>query len=115
MVFTQELKKEILNLPFFKGKVITGSMIPVINIDDEIKVQVKATGLKRFDIIVFIHEDKLVCHYLWNLNQIVKPILYQTRSMSGRIDVPIKEEDYVGKVISHRISLWRRLKILCLG
>ncbi len=87
-------------------------MIPVINIGEEITVEVKAKNLKRFDIIVFMQDDVLVCHYLWNINRFIEPLLLQTRNISGGRDYPIKEEDYIGKVLSHRMSLLRKLSII---
>ena len=87
-------------------------MIPVIQIGEEIVVEVKSKNIKRFDIVVFVQDKKLVCHYLWTLNKIVQPLLLQTRNMGGGKDYPIKEEEYIGKVISHRLSVWQKLKIL---
>ncbi len=87
-------------------------MIPVINIGEEITVEVKAKNLKRFDIIVFMQDDILICHYLWNINRFIEPLLLQTRNISGGRDYPIKEEDYVGKVLSHRMSFLRKLRII---
>jgi signal peptidase I len=108
----KKLKDEIISRPFFRGKIITGSMIPVINIGEEITVEVKAKNLKRFDIIVFMQDDVLVCHYLWNINRFIQPLLLQTRNISGGRDYPIKEEDYIGKVLSHRMSFLRKLRII---
>lgn len=87
-------------------------MIPVINIGEEITVEVKAKNLKRFDIIVFMQDDILICHYLWNINRFIEPLLLQTRNISGGRDYPIKEEDYIGKVLSHRMSFLRKLRII---
>jgi hypothetical protein len=108
----KKLKEEIISRPFFRGKIITGSMIPVINIGEEITVEVKAKNLKRFDIIVFMQDDILICHYLWNINRFIEPLLLQTRNISGGRDYPIKEEDYIGKVLSHRMSFIRKLRII---
>lgn len=104
--------ERLKELPFFKGTVITGSMVPVIKIGESITVEVGQKDLKRFDIIVFYHDGKLICHYLWNLNQIVMPMLMQTRSLNGRKDYPIKPQDYLGKVVSHKINWWRKIRIL---
>ena len=112
MKIDKKLKDEIISRPFFRGKIITGSMIPVINIGEEITVEVKAKNLKRFDIIVFMQDDVLVCHYLWNINRFIEPLLLQTRNISGGRDYPIKEEDYIGKVVSHRMSFLRKLRII---
>ncbi len=112
MKIDKKLKEEIISRPFFRGKIITGSMIPVINIGEEITVEVKAKNLKRFDIIVFMQDDILICHYLWNINRFIEPLLLQTRNISGGRDYPIKEEDYIGKVLSHRMSFIRKLRII---
>lgn len=112
MEISEEVKQQILTLPLFKGKIVSGSMIPVINIGEQIIVEIKSRNIKRFDIIVFVQNKKLICHYLWNMNEIVEPRLMQTRNIKGGKDFPISEEDYIGKVISHKLSLFRRLKIL---
>lgn len=103
---------ELKKLSLFKGKVVSGSMLPVIEVGEDIVVEIGAKELKRFDIVVIFLNDKLVCHYLWNLNRLVEPILLQTRSMAGRKDIPVSFEDYLGRVISHRLSFWQRLRIL---
>jgi hypothetical protein len=36
----------------------------------------------------------------------------QTRNIHGGKDYPIKEEDYIGKVVSHKLSFFRKLKII---
>ena len=111
-VFTQEMKDKILSEPLFKGKIVSDSMEPVLKVGDLIVVDVKAAHLKRFDIIVFLTNGRLICHYLWQRNQVVRPILMQTRSLNGSIDYPIGEDDYIGKVISHKLSLWWKIRIL---
>ena len=112
MKVDEELKTRILSQPFFKGKIVSGSMVPVIQIGEEILVDIKAKNLKRFDIIVFVQDEKLICHYLWTRNKFVTPLLLQTRSMGGGKDFPITEEDYIGKVISHHLSFFQKLKIV---
>ncbi len=99
-------------LPIYKSQVVSGSMEPVIRTGEEILIDVGNVDLKPFDIIVFYFDEKLICHFLWRKNRIAHPILYQTRNMQGSADLPITEEFILGKVISHRISLWRRLKLL---
>jgi hypothetical protein len=108
----EALKQKILAQAFFRGKIVSGSMIPVIEIGEEILIDVKFKDLKRFDIIVFLRDEMLICHYLWNINRFVEPLLMQTRNIQGGKDYPIKEEDYIGKVVSHKLSLFRKLKII---
>lgn len=115
MDIDEKLKEEIISRPFFKGRIVTASMVPVIKVGEEILVEVKAEELKRFDIIVFLQDKKLICHYLWNINRFVEPKLMQTRNISGGLDFPIAESDYIGKVVSHRMPWWRILKITLFG
>jgi signal peptidase I len=112
MNLSREKFEELKKLPFFKGKVVTGSMVPVIQVGEGIVVEVGQKNLKRFDIIVIFVDGKLICHYLWQMNKLVQPILLQTRNMAGGLDFPVGLEDYFGKVVSHRISLWQKLKII---
>jgi hypothetical protein len=112
MDLTREQFEELQKHSLYKGKVVTPSMVPVIPVGAQIVIDVGSKDLKRFDIIVIFIEGKLVCHYLWQMNKIVQPMLLQTRNMSGGLDFPVGFHDYLGKVISHRLSLWQRLKIL---
>ena len=107
--------EKLKSLPFFKGKVITGSMHPVIKIGDGITVEVGNLEIKRYDIIVIYAHGKLICHYLWAYNRIFKPVLFQTRSLVGGKDFPVDSSDYLGKVVSHRLSWWRRVRLLLKG
>jgi hypothetical protein len=106
------IKQKILSQKIFRGKILSESMEPVIKKDEEIVVEVKAVNLQRFDIIVFEDGNKFICHYIWSINKLIEPKLIQTRSLRGPKDFPFKQEQYVGKVISHRLSYWRKIKIL---
>jgi hypothetical protein len=103
---------EIKTHPFFKGKVITDSMVPVIKVGEAIVIAVGDMDIKRFDIVVIYHDEKLICHYLWRKNKIITPVLLQTRNMAGGYDYPVGLENYLGKVLSHKLSFWQKLKIL---
>jgi len=109
---SKEKFEELKKLPFFKSKVISDSMVPVIGIGDEVVIDVGQENIKRFDIVVIYHDEKLICHYLWRKNKLVKPILLQTRNMSGKLDYPVEMKDYLGKVLNFRLSLWQKLKII---
>jgi signal peptidase I len=109
---TRDQLGEIRKLPLFKSKIISDSMVPVLKIGDEVIIDVGNKDIKRFDIIVIYHDEKLICHYLWRMNKIVQPILLQTRNMSGKMDFPVQLEDYLGKVVSHKLTLWQKIKII---
>ncbi|MFL5783358.1 MAG: S26 family signal peptidase [Bacteriovoracaceae bacterium] len=111
-----ELKREdferIRKNPIFKGVIVSGSMEPLIKVGEKIVVEVGNRELQRFDVITFWMDGKLVCHYVWSMNRVVTPFLLQTRNLkSGSKDVPINWDDYLGKVISHRLSAWDKVKI----
>ncbi len=104
----EKLKK----MEIFRGNIVSDSMVPKINIGDKIVVDVGNLNLQRFDIIVFYGQDKLMCHYLWSMNRKVEPILFQARSLKyGDKDLPIGFDDYLGKVISHKLSTWDKIRI----
>ncbi len=105
----ERLKKN----PFFVGVIVTDSMLPLIRVGDKIVAEVGNQNLKRFDIIVFYMNGVLVCHYVWAINRFVKPILYQTRNLKhGECDLPISSEDYLGKVVSHKLPAMDKIKII---
>ncbi|HXH30719.1 MAG TPA: S24/S26 family peptidase [Bacteriovoracaceae bacterium] len=112
MEVTREAFEALKRLPFFKGKVVSASMEPVIQTGEDIVVDVGARRIKRFDIVVVLIDGKLVCHYLWNMNRVFSPVLLQTRNVQGGKDYPVSLDDYLGKVISHQISFWRKLRML---
>ena len=112
---TREDFEKLKKLPFFKGVIKTDSMEPLIRVGDRIIVEVGNNQIDRFDIIVFWSDprNELICHYLWAVNRIVSPLLYQTRSIRyGERDHPIREADYLGKVVSHKLSLRIKIRIL---
>lgn len=107
-------KEEFENLkkhPFFKGKIVSSSMSPVIKEGESIVVDVGQMKIKRFDIVVIYMDDILVCHYLWRFNQLIHPIYMQTRSLSGGVDIPITLDNYLGKVVNFDLGLLRKTQI----
>jgi signal peptidase I len=103
---------KLKTMPFFKGKIVSSSMDPVIKVGDNIVVDVGNIDIKRFDIIVFYSSGKLICHYLWTINKIFTPVLMQTRGLGGKRDIPIDFSVYLGKLVSHKLNWWRRARIL---
>lgn len=109
---TKEKFKELQQLPFFRGVIVSDSMVPLINIGDQIVVEVGHKELKRFDVIVILIEGRLICHYVWTFNRIVTPFLIQTRNLSsGQKDRPVGLDEYLGKVVSHKLTEWQKMKI----
>lgn len=112
MEVTREDLARMKEGPFFKGVVVSDSMSPVIKVGEKIIVEVGNRDLERFDIIVILLDGKLVCHYLWAMNRIITPILLQTRSLKGSRDFPVSFDEYLGKVVSHKLSFFNKLKIV---
>ncbi len=111
-ILSREDFEKLKKMEFFRGNIVSDSMVPVIKVGDKITVEVGCDKLKRFDIIVFWSQGKLICHYLWAMNRLVEPFLMQTRNTQyGEKDYPIELSDYLGKVISHRISTWDKIRI----
>ncbi|MFY7992637.1 MAG: S26 family signal peptidase [Bacteriovoracaceae bacterium] len=110
---TREEFNQLKQLPLFKGTIVSGSMMPLMPIGTPIVVAVGDQTIKRFDIIVFYNENKLVCHFLWNINRIVTPKLLQSRNLVNfGVDFPISMDDYLGKVVSHKLRLRDKLRLI---
>ncbi len=99
-------------MPFMKSQIVSDSMTPILNMGDKILIEVGNLKLNRFDIIVIYVDGKLVCHYLWKMNSFVRPILMQTRNMRKQLDFPITIEDYLGRVVSHKLTFWQKVKLM---
>src|SRR6476661_2317107 len=111
-MISRENFEKIRGVPIFKGEIVSDSMEPLIKVGEKIVVDVGNRDLQRFDVITFLMDGKLVCHYVWTMNRVVTPFLLQTRNLKyGAKDVPINWDDYLGKVISHRLTAWDKLKI----
>lgn len=110
---TREEFNQLKQLPLFKGTIVSGSMMPLMPIGTPIVVAVGDQTIKRFDIIVFYNQNKLICHFLWNINKIVTPKLLQTRNLVNfGVDFPITMDDYLGKVVSHQLRLRDKLRLI---
>ena len=105
-----EMKKS--NVPFKKFKVVSGSMEPLIQIGDNVVVQINGE-VKRFDVVAFWGDNKLICHVLWHINQIKNvPQMLVTCPLNGKFpDLAIRPEDLLGPVLNFKLSLWQKLKL----
>ncbi len=113
MEVTREMFENLKAYPFFRGVIVSDSMEPLIKVGNKIVVEVGTRKLKRFDIVVIYMDRKLVCHYLWAMNRLITPILFQTRSLkyAGK-DFPVSFDDYLGKVVSHKLTLKNKIGII---
>jgi hypothetical protein len=94
-----------------KFVVVTPSMEPVIMVGQQVVVEM-TTPPKRWDIIVWWDGQKLICHVLWHINQVVtlagEPV-YITCSLRGaRLDLSVPASQVLGTVSNFKLSgLWR--------
>lgn len=97
-------------------KIISGSMEPVIKVNENVIVSKLKRPIARFDIIVFKGDREFICHYVRHVNRFVKDgenDLIQTRGLNAKFnDVPIHQDQVLGIVISHRLNLWRKLRLM---
>lgn len=111
------LKMAINQKGYFKIKIISGSMEPLIKTGQELIVN-KLTDnlkLKKFDILVFWNGSLLICHYLWHTNQLTfnNRDLYITRPLLAREDdFPIERKNILGIVTEIKIPWYLRLRLL---
>ncbi len=97
-------------------KIISGSMEPVIKVNDQVTVNSISEPLKPFDIIVYKNDRELICHYVKHINRHVTQgdnNLVQTRGLNAKTDdTPVHFDDILGVVVSHKISAWRKLLLI---
>lgn len=97
-------------------KIISGSMEPVIRVNDQVTVKSINEPLKPFDIIVYKNDRELICHYVKHINRHITQgdnNLVQTRGLNAFADdVPVHFDDILGVVVSHKISAWRKLLLI---
>lgn len=97
-----------------KYTIVSDSMTPLIPVGSAITIEkVKdIKELKRFDILVFKENNKLICHYLWHINKIFDQGKIVTRNLKdGALDVPFEFAKLHGKVTNYRIKRWTKMKI----
>ena len=98
-------------LPFV---VVTGSMVPLIEVGEKIVVDTTVEPA-LMDIVVFWQNEKLVCHILWHKNKILSASndeIWVTRSLKGlHSDLAITKSDVLGKVVSHKLSLYWKVRV----
>ena len=112
MELSRDEFENIKKRPYLKSQVVSDSMVPVLKVGDRVVIEIGNLNLQRFDIIVIFVDGKLICHYIWKINSFVKPVIIQTRNMRKHTDMPIMLDDYLGKVVSHQLSLWQKFKLI---
>lgn len=96
----------------YQGKIVSGSMHPLIKIGDIIQVEaISLEQLEKFDIIVFYQNEMLVCHFVWHKSRFGNQDEVITKSLIGGEDLPIKKELILGRVKNFKLSLIDKIKM----
>lgn len=113
----ENLKNEMGRARQMGFKIATGSMQPLIKAGDLIHVGTLDTSVvARFDILVFWDGTRLVCHYLWHVNQLrlengLKVYITRSLNPSGE-DMPFSEDRILGRVTNFRIPTATRVRLV---
>jgi len=111
----KSLKTNLLATGRLAFRVVTGSMKPVIKPGDVVEIVPVNTELRKFDIIIFDNSNVLVCHYIWKINQLSVgssgPTI-TTRGLYAKEDLPVSFDRVLGKVVSHKLTLTTRLRLV---
>lgn len=99
--------------------VVSGSMLPLIGINEKILVQSihkLNRELEPFDIILFLQDQILLCHYVAHINFLPGPdgrrfVTTQGLSSPGE-DLPVYYDQILGTVVSHQIKGWSRWRLM---
>ena len=101
-----------------EGPVGTTSMVPLIQPGEYIRIEPLSDPLVPFDVIVFWASQKLVCHFIWSINTLTgidDKRTYNTRGLqTDSFDLPVPEENILGIVVSHKIPMGLRFRVLAL-
>lgn len=118
----QILKATLLKLGKLRVRIVSDSMMPVIQVGQEVDIKpVAYKDLKRFMPVVFHYEEKyLYCHFVWHLNHVEDPngkrvILTRgipKKKTKDNIDLPINEDQILGQTCNISIPWWIRLWII---
>jgi len=99
----------------FRFRIASESMSPLLKVGDEIvweKVITPASDLRRFDLIVFRQNNKLFCHYLWSINSHRDVYVTKPLQSTDCEDLPLSSSDILGRLVSHRMNLYWRIKVV---
>lgn len=109
----REQFEKLKDLKEFKGVIRSDSMEPFLKVGDQISVEVGVRELNRFDLIIFWRNNQMFCHCLWSINRFMEPVFLQSRCIKYQDrEHPIRIDDYLGKVVSHKLPLRFKLQIM---
>jgi signal peptidase I len=102
------LKKNLK--PNTEVQVLTSSMEPFFYKTDKIVVSpISVSEIKVGDAIVYWHNDKLICHLVYQIRHNIE-VEFLTKGINNKhFDLPIKSQQILGIVVNPQISFWQRI------
>lgn len=103
-ILKKKIRKEPLDI-----RIISGSMEPLIKIDEQVKVEY-CESPKVFDVIIYHSADnKLICHFVWGESKAQPGFLLLQSLTSAPLDLPVAQEKILGRVKGKKISLFYKM------
>jgi signal peptidase len=104
-----KMKKVIDSKGEIEVKIISDSMMPLIQVDEVIRVKKITENPSIFDIIVFFREKKFVAHFVWRYNGLShKTITTRSLKEKGVNEFPVELNDILGVVQGKKISFFTK-------
>ena len=92
-------------------KIVSGSMIPLIQIDEKVVVQEKES-YDLFDVVIYHCVDgRLICHYIWGESSLNKGHYLLRSLQGGGLDHPVSHKQILGHVPDKKIDFKMKLLI----
>lgn len=107
-------KNILLQKKTIQIRIVSDSMSPLIKSDEVLEIKPLNSTLKRFDLVVFWHDDKLTCHFLWQIH-IDHYYLFKSLKHPRSCDPPIEKKFLLGQVHSRRLNTIQKIKIFFLN
>lgn len=92
-------------------RIVSDSMAPFISIDEILEIRPLSTDLKRFDILVFWQNDKLICHFLWKAHIDNEYFFFKSLKYPRQSDDSIDKRFLLGRVSHKKLNFYYKLKI----
>jgi len=113
----ERLKADLAANGKLRCRLITGSMAPLMPVGEIIEVAPLRGDIAPFDILVFMTDERLTCHYVVHANRLKDhdPVIVTRGLASGHEDIPIRRSAVLGRVVSHRVPLAAKLAAVSKG
>lgn len=99
-----------------KCKIVTDSMEPIIKVNDLVEVDPLNSNehLAPFDIIVFWHYDRHLCHFFWKTHteNLTEFVITKSFKYPQWNDIPIPRHQIIGKVRGKKINAFQKCLFL---